>query len=334
MVPHRLNSTISDHSFSRSCETVRNQTKRFDSRTLNSILTFDNSQEPFIEHGQDLYLWYFAIGSMINPVSVHLRDLTPLVSYPARCDNHQLVFRDHCGMADIEECPGMEFHGVVHLLPIEQMLRLDKVEHMYERVTVNITDYQGRSRLAFVYKMTLVDDEERTKTLPTERYIDIIAKGCEYFGICSSYINRLKYDQPVIPRKSSVDYRTIDDLPAETYFTIDDLQRHNGNDPNLPIWIAVNGKILEYDCLPSIDDSDYENHKRFYDFILSCFAGREVAHVISRTWYEPMYPVPLTENDLCDGHRALAEDMCVSWGLNNGGGNQDESFWRPIGRLV
>ena len=308
--------------------------KRVDLRTLNAILAHDNRQQPFIYDGKHFYLWYFAIGSMINPVSVHLRDLTPLVSYPGRCDNHQLVFRDHCGMADIEECPGMEFHGVVHLLPVEQMMRLDQVEHMYERMIVNITDYQGQSRLTYVYKMTLLDDEERVKTLPTERYVDIIVKGCEHFGICSSYIDRLKYDQPVIPRKLAANYRTIEDLPANTYFTHDELVRHDGSDPTLPIWIAVNGKILEYEGLPTLDHSDYENQKRFYDFILSCFAGREVAHMISRTWYETMYRVPLNENDLSDEHRALAEDMCVSWGLNNGGGAQDTSFWKPVGRLV
>lgn len=333
VTPYRLNPGISDETFERSCELVRRRMKRFNIDMLKSVLAHDNPLIPLIYNGKNIYAWYFAIGSMINPISVFLRELTPLISYPARCEDYRLVFRDHCGMADIEKCPGTEFHGVVHLLPIEEMIRLDQVEHMYERRMVKIIDYEEQSHVVWVYKMTLVGDEERPKTLPTERYLDIIVKGCEYFNVCSSYIDHLKNDQPIIPRKASKDYRTISNIPEEQYFSPEELAKHDGTDPTLPIWIAVNGKILEHKGVPSKDDPDYEHQQRFYQFMLTQFAGREVAHTIARTWYEPMYRVALNEADLSDEHRALAEDMCVCWGLNNGG-EREGSYWTPIGKLL
>jgi hypothetical protein len=328
----RLNSSSSDNNFKKSCETILTKTKRLEARVLNSILAHDDSEKPFIDDDKHMYIWYLAIGSMINPISLHLRDLTPLISYPAKCSNYRLVFRDPCGMADIESCTGEEFDGVVHLLPLEQMICLDQVEHMYRRIIVNIIDYQQRSHLVYVYKMSLVEQQERPIGIPSERYLDIIVKGCEHFGVRSLYINRLKHEQPVIPRKLPIAYQTINNIPDNIYYTNEDLLKHDGKDLILPLWISINGKILEYKGLPPDDHPDYENQKRFYDFILSYFGGREVAHVISRAWYEPMHKLPLDDNDLCDEHRALAEDMCVSWGLDN---NEEgsESYWKPVGRI-
>lgn len=37
-------------------------------------------------------LWYFAIGSMINPVSLETRGLTPLVSVPGEALDYKLYF--------------------------------------------------------------------------------------------------------------------------------------------------------------------------------------------------------------------------------------------------
>ncbi|CAF5223614.1 unnamed protein product, partial [Rotaria magnacalcarata] len=78
--------------------------------------------------------------------------------------------------------------------------------------------------------------------------------------------------------------------------------------PAFSLWISVNGKILEYKGLPSNDHPDYANKKQFYEFVLSCLGGREVTYVISRSWYEPMYKLPLNDDDLTDEHRAFAED--------------------------
>jgi hypothetical protein len=330
---HRLNPLLSNDNFRKSCDIVRTRTKPIDLRRLNSILAYDNDQQAFIDDHEHVYIWYFAIGSMINPVSIYLRHLTPLMSYPARCLDHRLVFRTHSGMADIEQCLNDDFHGVVHLLPIEQMFRLDQVEHMYQRLPVTIVDYEQRCHVVHVYQMTSIGNDRQYYCLPTERYLDIIVKGCEYFHVQTSYINRLKHEQAVQPRKSLSNYRTIVDIPDQSYFTIDELVQHDGTDKTLPVWISINGKILEYHRLLSNDIDHDDNHKRFYDFIRSFFAGKEIACIILRTWYEPMYEVPLSDNDLSDEHRAFAEDMCISWS-SNGDDNQQDFYWKPIGRLV
>ena len=303
-----------------------------DVRHAHSILAHDDADKATIEIGKHVYIWYFAIGSMINPISIYLRDLTPLVSYPARCPRYRLVFREPNGMADIDSCQETEFDGVVHLLPHEQMMRLDQVEHMYCRRLVTIVDYDERSHLVYVYKMNAHGERERSERLPTERYLDIIVKGCEHFGVRSLHIDRLKHHQAVVPRKSPTDLETIHGVPDDVYYTPDELAKRNGNDPLFPLWISVNGKILEHTGLPPVECPDYDNHKRLHDFIRSYFAGREVTRAISRTWYEPMHQLPLKDDDLCHEHRTYAEDMCVSWRFNASEG-QGESYWKPIGRL-
>jgi hypothetical protein len=331
---HRLNSSASDESFLQSCQRIRDRSKSIDETIVNAILIKDHCRKPVISYGKEVYVWYFAIGSMINPVSMYLRGLTPLTSYPARCPHYQLVFRQPCGMADIEESKENEFHGVVHLLPMEQMRSLDQVEHMYRRLIVNVHNYRGEAHRVFVYKMNPIASEEPLKSLPTERYLDIIVKGCEHFCVCPSYVHRLKYHQAVIPRKSPNDYKRIENVPDNNRFTLIDLCSHDGSDPNVPMWICINGKILQYDGLPNDDDPDYQAQQRFNEFIRTALAGREVAHVIAKTWYEPMYSLPVNEHDLCDGQRALAEDMCASWGLNNAHHQHRQSSWKPIGKLV
>ncbi|CAF2974948.1 unnamed protein product [Rotaria socialis] len=332
LLSNRLNPFLSEANFKKSCEIVHTKSKRYDKNMVDNILVHDDPDKAFIEINKRTFIWYLAIGSMTNPISLYLRDLTPLVSYPVKCPDYRLAFRDCCGMADIEYCPGKEFHGVVHLLPMKQMLYLDQIEHIYKRIIVNAIDYQQCSHLVYVYKMNLVEQQERLMNLPSERYVDLIVKGCEYFGVHTSYINRLKHEQPVIARKLPTTYEKITNVPDNVFFTNEDLLKHNGKDPNFSLWISVNGKILEYKGLPSDDHPDYANKKQFYEFVLSCLGGREVTHAIARSWYEPMYKLPLNDDDLTDEHRAFAEDMCVSCCLKSSG-NSHESCWRPIGRL-
>lgn len=334
MTSSRLKSHLSESNFQKSCKSIKKKTKSIPIRVLNGILAFDNADKPIIEDNEHVYVWYFAIGSMTNPISLYLRDLTPLLSYPAKCLNHRLVFRAPCGMADIQYCEGEEFHGVVHLLPFDRMTHLDHVEHMYTRETVRVVDYQQRSHMVYAYKMGFIDGQERPVGLPSERYLDIIVKGCEYFGVSPSYINRLKSDQAITPRKSSDTFRIISNVPENVFYTNEQLSEHDGQNHLMPIWISVNGKILEYSGLPNENHPDYENQKRFHDFVLSNLSGREVAHIVSKAWYEPLYTLPLNEKDLTPEHRAFVEDMCYCWGIYIDENNNNHSYWKPIGRLI
>ncbi len=56
--------------------------------------------------------WYLAIGSMMNPVSLKLRGLEPVRSYPARVPDWELVFVGAGGMASLQQTDGAFMHGV------------------------------------------------------------------------------------------------------------------------------------------------------------------------------------------------------------------------------
>ena len=272
------------------------------------------------------FVWYFAIGSMINPVSLYLRDITPLISYPARCSNHKMLFRGIAGMADTEACPGAEFHGVVHLLSDEQMASLDALEMGYDRIIVNSIDYQGQSHLVHVYKMKTV---HVATNLPSERYLDIIVKGCEFYKVQSEYIDRLKDEQAVVPRQQPHTFQSFTDIPSDVFYSVEELAQHNGNDPSIPLWICVNGKILEYCGLPPVDHPDYELQKTTYSILRLRFGGREAAHDMAKGLYEPLYKLPTNPDDLCEQHRASIEHEIYSRIFSG----QNKNYWKPIGRL-
>jgi hypothetical protein len=79
------------------------------------------------------YEWYMAIGSMMNPTSLALRELTPVRSYPARVPGWQLVFKGKGGMASIDRVDSEHFHGVLHLMSHADMKTLDSIESIYNR---------------------------------------------------------------------------------------------------------------------------------------------------------------------------------------------------------
>jgi hypothetical protein len=325
---HRLNLSMSDANFKLSCASVLDKLVRLDQPTIDSILAHNDPQKPQIvlPDGRQ-FIWYLAIGSMINPISLYLRDLTPIISYPAMCLNYQLTFRGVNGMGDIEPCSDSTFHGVVHLLSDEQMTRLDKLEMMYRRIVVNVVDYEDQSHLTYAYK---VDLDNQAMNLPSERYLDIIVKGCEYYKVRPEYINRLKQEQAVVPRKQPNTFQSFDNVPSNVFYSVDELARHNGNDPTLPLWVCVNRKILEYTGLPPTDHPDYEQQRRFYSFFQPLYGGKVVDHGMAKSLYEPLYKLPLSETDLSDEHRAMIEDTYVSMVVKSA---QYKDYWKPIGRL-
>ncbi|CAF2377593.1 unnamed protein product [Rotaria sp. Silwood2] len=324
---HRLNSSASDANFKLSCDIVLSKFVPLEKSIIDSILAYNNfDQAEIILPDGRTYVWYFAIGSMINPISLYLRDLIPIMSYPTTCKDHKLVFRGSGGMADFEACPGAEFDGVIHLLSKEHMTNLDLIEFTYHRIKVKCIDYQGQYHTAYAYQMNIKD---QLPDVPYERYLDIIIKGCEYFKVRSEYINRLKDEQPVIPRKQPSSFQSFKDFPSDAYYSIDELQKHNGDDPSLPLWISVNGKILEYAGLPPNDHPDYKYQQSSYTFFKQKLAGREITSIAAKGLYDPLYKIPLNDEDICDQHRAQIEDFYY----DILGSAQNKVYWKLIGRL-
>ncbi|CAF4670090.1 unnamed protein product [Rotaria sp. Silwood1] len=324
---HRLNSSASDANFKLSCDIVLSKLVPLEKSIIDSILANNNPEEPeiILPDGR-VFIWYFAIGSMINPVSLYLRDLTPIMSYPAICKDHKIVFRGPSGMANCEACPDAEFDGVVHLLSKEHMARLDDIEFGYHRSKIKCIDYEGQYHTVYVYQMNI---NNQLPGIPYERYLDIIIKGCEYFKVRSEYINRLKDGQPVVPRKQPTSFQSFKDFPSDAYYSMDELKKHNGDDPSLPLWICVNGKILEYAGLPPNDHPDYEFQRNFYTFYKNKLTGFEVTNIAAKALYDPLYKIPLNDVDLCDEHRAQIEDFYYDMFSSP----HNKTYWKPIGRL-
>ena len=324
---HRLNSSSSEENFRLSCVSILPSFTSPEQSLIDSILSYDKPEqaEILLPNGQK-YFWYLAIGSMTNPISLYLRDIIPLISYPATCSDHRITFRTIAGIADVEACLGDEFDGVVHLLTHEQMIRLDSIEVFYHRIQVKSIDYQRRVHRVYVYQTNLSD---QGTTIPHERYLDMIIKGCEYYQVRSEYINRLRNNQAVIPRRKPETFQSFTNIPGDVYCSLDNLEKHNGSDPSLPLWICINGKILEYTGLPPKDHPDYEFQKSFYTFFSQKLGGREITTLMARTLYEPLYKLPLNDGDICDEHRAQIEDHYY----HTLAGSEEKLYWKPIGRL-
>jgi hypothetical protein len=61
--------------------------------------------------------WLFAYGGSTNPVTLRLRNITPIRSYPAILPDWKLEFAGVGGLATITRSSGCLCHGVLHLLP-------------------------------------------------------------------------------------------------------------------------------------------------------------------------------------------------------------------------
>ena len=61
--------------------------------------------------GEDV--WFFAIGSMMNPNSLRNRSIKPLQSTPGVLNDFDLIFTGGMGFAEAVRCPGKSFHGVL-----------------------------------------------------------------------------------------------------------------------------------------------------------------------------------------------------------------------------
>ena len=58
-------------------------------------------------------------------------------------------------------------------------------------------------------------------------------------------------------------------------------------------------------------------------------AGREVTKTMAKALYEPMYKIPVGDEDICDQHRAQMEDQYCQMLRNQ----NNQTYWKPIGHL-
>ena len=160
---------------------------------------------------------YFAIGSMMNPVSLNMRGLNPIKSRPGILKNYELIFVMAHGMAAARLCDSSNIHGVLHRVSKAELDVLNKSESTYvigKKVNIGLyrnedlqnwpEDVKEKERLnqagfasveqsmiknvdAIVYvlndQIVLKDPERFAVNPPSERYIDILKGGALHYGL-------------------------------------------------------------------------------------------------------------------------------------------------------
>ena len=158
-------------------------------------------------------LEYFAIGSMMNPISLRMREISPIRSRPGVLKGYELIFVMANGYAAARKCDTSkeeEIHGVLHTISKQTMEQLDRIESTYVKaVEVSIKLYE-EDRLSHQVNESPKETnirEQNTKRIvrgnvyilneeivslntekfainpPSERYIDILKEGARHFGI-------------------------------------------------------------------------------------------------------------------------------------------------------
>ncbi|EQC39733.1 hypothetical protein SDRG_03161, partial [Saprolegnia diclina VS20] len=247
------------------------------------------------------HVWYFAIGSMMNPISLSNRGLAPVESHPAEVLEYKLQFFGAAGMAEAVPEAGASFHGVLHKMASAEMQVLDQMESTYIRVPATTRLYDGRLVDATIYgrdaaKVAALGQEDKP---PSERYIEIMVRGCEHYGVAASHIALLK-SVPFVPRKSPSDYISVPVPDGLRWFTQEELRAGTGVDKR-PLLISINGKVREY--IGSPDFAMYKNMLRM--------AGQPMEPFIAKMLYDPKYGCPSTLQEFTREHCACIEDMTM-----------------------
>ena len=163
---------------------------------------------------------YFAIGSMMNPISLRMRGLNPVKSRPGILRDYELIFVMTNGMAAARKFDETKhndrkcIHGVLHRVSRPEMDILSKSESTYvieKNVTIETykrkyeqietddkkneekssykDDEEKVSAVVYVLNNEIVktDPERFSENPPGERYIDILKGGAEYYGLDVSF---------------------------------------------------------------------------------------------------------------------------------------------------
>jgi len=199
-------------------------------------------------NGHEDTLWYFAMGAMMNPVSVERRGLHPLASKAAKLLDYRLVFLGRLGMASPEAAGGEILHGVLHHMTQTDILSLDDNEPGYCRVPATALLYDGTEQQCEVYLMNQKDYDKQFRleltagVLPQARYIDVLCEGAEHFGVASEYVEWLRA-QPSVPRRTPAEYRAWT-VPAEApTFTLAEVLASDGSQGR-PAYRIAGSKVL------------------------------------------------------------------------------------------
>lgn len=206
---------------------------------------------------------YFGFGSNMNITSLRAKGVEPLASRRAVLHgwrlrfNVQHFFRHEGGVGNIEpsENPNDRVWGVLHDCPDEALAPLDATEaygHGYDRVEVDV-DVDGETVPAIVYvgMPGFINDDCR----PSQRYINILAKGARDEGLEAEYVRYL-LEHPVHEPEEYPPFMPPEgDFPE---FDVASLAAH-------PLYTALYGAVF-----------DMSQAREQHEYLKGFFGGRDM----------------------------------------------------------
>lgn len=244
--------------------------------------------------------YYFAIGSMMNPIAWKNRRISPISSSPAELLDFELKFSGGLGFAEAVPAKGKSFHGVLHLVDENTMERLDELEISYKRVEGTAKLNDGTFVTATVYTKACTFGQETNP--PQQRYIDLLIEGARHFHVDQKQIQFLE-NHECRPRPLPHEFKSFKDVSAAVPLMSYEVEvcPFNGEDtPNLRI--AVNGKVLEV-LVQNVDSKLFRNSLNFYKQF-----GHRAELVMSKIMYDPKYGCPETVEEFTREHAAYIEN--------------------------
>jgi hypothetical protein len=253
----------------------------------------------------DDHLHYFAIGAMMNPVSLSSRGICPISSEPAELLDYRLGFFTALGFAEAIPDKGSSFHGVIHHVTLSDMEKLDKIEVSYQRETATARLYNGTTRQVTVYtRGDELHGDHAVNAPPQERYLEIMIAGAQHYGVSLKHIEFLQ-NHDRIPRLSKEEYMSFGPVVCDTTMTLEQVFDNNGLGDK-PLFISVNGKVIEVTC-----DRDSKEFKEYCSMFHSM--GQVGELFISKVAYEPMYGCPECLEDVTPEYAAYCEHVFCEW---------------------
>jgi len=201
------------------------------------------------------------------------------------------------------------------------MEALDRMESIYLRIPCEIRLYDGSTMTAGVYQM---DPSKRTtkeviNNPPSERYIDIIARGAVHYGIREEFTKWLATVK-VTPRKHHKEFKKLGEPQESLTLTFKELEKYDGNDGR-DLMFSVNYKIVKF-----VGDRSTQEAQNAYDNMKRRAGGKDYTVGAARGLYEPRYPIANTLLEMTEEHRAWVEDLFCSWMIPD--------YYKVVGRAV
>ena len=289
-------------------------------RSLTAAATTTNKITNANTNNADNGQHYFAIGAMMNPISVKNRDLDLELNHPAQPAvllDHKLCFFGLQGFAEVIYEKGSTVHGVVYQCVRDDiMAELDLIERDYIRKSVNVQLYAPKQYCSTAPSRTILNnvsvycrpqaDIEGSKEMdrpPSERYLQLLISGARHFGVDPKYIQWLE-DHECKPRCDPSEYLSF--LPVEGELgniKRDDVDTMGTGVDSNKLYVRCWRKVIEL-CKESEDDSFFEEWKQIFSQ-----REKDVELFMSRVQYDPVFGIPSCIDEMNPEWRAYTEHL-------------------------